>query len=271
MTADMAVSGLGVLDTGGAGSPVVLLHSLGADHRMWRPQIDALACRHRVLAPDTRGHGVSRNSRSTLEPTIDGWVEDLVRVLDGAEVERAVLVGVSLGGIQAVATAAAHPDRVTALVVADSFVELQPATAEAKIAGLVDTAGREGMAAVAEQYVAETVLRRPAPRAADDLRDAIAGMDPDDYAGAVTTCFRVRLADRLAAVHAPTLVVWGALDRKTPRALSERIAAGIDGARLTDLPGAGHLSNVDEPDAFTAVVAGFLDSLTTATSSDERR
>ncbi|HEY3684588.1 MAG TPA: alpha/beta fold hydrolase [Streptosporangiaceae bacterium] len=234
---------------------VVLLHSLGADRRMWRDQIAGLRHRYRVVAPDARGHGES----GWVDPVdVHAWVADLRRVLDAAGVEDAALVGVSLGGIQAIAYAEAHPERVSALVVADSFVELPADVAAAKIAGLAGQAAAEGMTATAESYVADTFTRVPPPDGTDLIRTAIAGMDVHAYAESVRACFGARIADRLAGVRAPTLVLWGDADRKTPRALSERIAAGIDGAELRDVPAAGHLSNLENPAVFTRLIDGFV-------------
>lgn len=238
----------------GAGTAVVLLHSLGADRRMWRDQVTALRGRHRVVVPDTRGHGASDWAGPV---DVDDWVADLRRVLDAAGVTRAALVGVSLGGIQALAYAAAFPEQTSALVVADSFVELPEDVAEAKISGLAGQAASEGMPAVADAYVHDTFTRTPPPDGAGPLRDAIAGMDADAYAASVRACFGVRIADRLAAVRAPTLVLWGNADQKTPRPLSERIAAGVAGAELREIPGAGHLSNLENPAAFTEQIDGF--------------
>ena len=244
------------LDVGARSAPaVVLLHSLGADHRMWRPQVEVLSADYRVIAPDSRGHGASVGGGP---PSVDAWVGDLHRVLLDAGVERAALVGVSLGGIQAIAYAAAHPDRVAALVVADSFVELDQDVAQAKIAELSEQAEREGMAAVADRYVEDTFLMPPSPAGADDIHKAIAGMSVGEYVASVRVCFGVRIADRLAQVSAPTLVLWGARDEKTPRPLSERISAGISGAKLIEVPGAGHLSNVENPQHFTELAARFI-------------
>jgi 3-oxoadipate enol-lactonase len=89
------------------------------------------------------------------------------------------------------------------------------------------------------------------------VRRSIAAMDPASYGAAVAACFSVQVTDRLAQVEAPTLVLWGDRDTKTPRTLSEVIADGIDGAVLRVVPDAGHLSNIDNPDAFAAAVIGF--------------
>ena len=234
---------------------LVLLHSLGADHRMWRRQVEVWSTDHRVIAPDSRGHGASEGAGSV---SVEEWVGDLHRVLEQADVHRAVLIGVSLGGIQAVAYAATHPDRVTALVVADSFVALEPDVARAKVGHLADDAVRRGMAAVADSYVEETFQVVPQPAEAQCVRAAIAGMSVPEYVESVRACFEVDITDRLNRVVAPTLVLWGDRDSKTPRPLSERIRAGIRGADLREVPGAGHLSNVDSPRCFTRLVNEFI-------------
>jgi 3-oxoadipate enol-lactonase len=251
------VTVLNHVSTGSDGdTAVVFLHSLGTDHRMWRDQAGALAARHRVVLPDSRGHG---GSPWPGPPSVDDWVADLDRVLDAAGVRRAVLVGLSLGGIQAIAYAAEHPGRVSALVGADSFAALDPEVATAKAEGLAGQALSEGTAAVADSYVADTFTVSPLPTGAEVVRSAIAGMDPEAYAATARACFGARVDDRLGAVRAPTLVLWGDRDRKTPRPLSERIAAGIAGAELAEVPGAGHLSNLENPAEFTRLVAGFAD------------
>jgi pimeloyl-ACP methyl ester carboxylesterase len=236
-------------------SAIVLLHSLGADHRMWRGLVDNLAPDYRVLAPDSRGHG---DSAVVGPPSIEAWVSDVDCVLNHAGVDSAVLVGLSLGGIQAIAYAADRADRVSALVVADSFVELPPEVAGAKTAALADQATAAGMTGLADSYVEDTFTGSPLPSGADDVRRAIAGMDARAYVAAVDACFGVRIADRLPRIAAPTLVVWGERDRKTPRPLSERIAREIAGAQLAVVPDAGHLSVVDNPDGFAAVTVPFI-------------
>lgn len=247
------------LDTGPLTGPaVVLLHSLGTDHRLWEDQIGMLAATHRVLAPDSRGHGASAWAGPLSVPE---WVSDLDRVLVHARVQTAVLIGVSMGGVQSLAYTARHPEKVRALVIADSFAELPQETARAKIAGLADRARADGMAALADFYVASTFTADPLPPGAQNVRLAIAGMDPQAYVASTETCFGARLDRHLSEIDIPALVLWGERDAKTPRELSEHIAAGIPGAAIDLVPGAGHLSNVDNPGEFTRLVREFLTAL----------
>jgi 3-oxoadipate enol-lactonase len=258
---------IGYLDSRPTGdTAVVLLHSLGTDHRLWLPQLDALSGAHRVIAWDSRGHGTS----GWREPlSAEDWATDLLQLLDHAQVARAALVGLSMGGIQAIAAAARDPQRVSALVLADTFAELDEDIAQAKISGLAGRARRDGMAHLARSYVDETFTARPLPTGAEFVRDAIAGMRADAYVASVSACFGARMGERLADVRAPTLVLWGGRDEKSPRALSERIAADIDGAVLREIPDAGHLSNLENPEEFNRNVRTFLDQVHGTTTGEQ--
>ena len=233
---------------------LVLLHSLGADGRMWDGCLESLARDHRVIVPDTRGHGASGPGISS---SVDEWVDDLAGVLDAAEVDTAALIGISLGGIQALSYAAAYPGRVAGLVIADSFVALAPDVAQAKIDYLCDQAQRHSMEELAAQYVADT-FEQPYPAGAEGVRRAFAAMDSSSYLAAVKACFGAQIEDRLTDVISPTLVLWGDRDSKTPRTLSEQIVAGVKDARLAVVPDAGHLSNVDNPEGFVDELTAFI-------------
>jgi 3-oxoadipate enol-lactonase len=257
------------LDAGPRSAPaIVLLHSLGTDHRLWQAQVGPLAGDYRVIAPDSRGHGRSAWAGPL---TVQDWVRDLDRVLDHAGVRRPVLAGVSLGGVQALAFAASRPGQVRALIVADSFAELDAGTAQAKTSTFVTKARTEGMAGFAEWYLASTFTVDPLPPAAEAVRDAISGMDPKAFVASTEACFGVRLSDALGRIQAPTLVLWGDRDAKTPRELSEFIATGIAGAEFGVVPDAGHLANTENPGEFTRLVTGFLGRVDAPDASGERR
>jgi pimeloyl-ACP methyl ester carboxylesterase len=241
-------------DGGAADGPtLVLLHSLGADRAMWEPCADLLGHDHRLLIPDSRGHGASGDATAV---SVDQWVDDLEDVLDNAGAGEVLLVGVSLGGIQALAFASAHPGRVLGLVVADSFAGLPQETAQTKIENLRNQALSQPMDAVADQYLADT-FQQPYPAGAEAVRRSLAGMDPGSYVAAVEACFGVQIEDRLTRISSPALVLWGDRDAKTPRHLSERIVDGLHDARLAVIPDAGHLSNLDNPDAYATAVRAF--------------
>jgi pimeloyl-ACP methyl ester carboxylesterase len=243
---------------GVAGRPVVvLLHSLGASGAAWEGVIEELGGAYSLLVPDLRGHG---RSEPAGVADVAEWAADLERVLGHAGIrpkQRFALVGVSLGGIQAMAFAATRPERVSALVVADSFAALPPEVAAQRIATQIEQASLLPMPEVAERYVAATFADQGS-RGAKIVRDVLAGMDPDSYAAAVRTCFGADVRPLLAEIATPTLVLCGDRDDKTPLALSRSIVAGIAGSRLAIVPDAGHLAPLDNPAAFGRLVASFL-------------
>ena len=239
------------------GPTICLLHSLGTSGAIWNDTAGELAGRYSLLIPDLRGHGYSSDGEVT---DVAEWADDLERVLDHAghgPDEPVVLVGVSLGGIQAIAFAATRPARVAALVVADSFAFLPPDVSVSRIAAQTEQVRLLPMAQVAERYVAAT-FADTSTRGAGIVRREMERIHPGSYLAAVRTCFGADVRHLLGAVSAPTLVLWGDRDDKTPRALSDEIASGIRGSELRVVADAGHLAPLDNPSAFARDVTNFL-------------
>ena len=236
--------------------PVVLLHSIGTDGSMWRDQSEALGEDGReVLVYDSPGHG----GRTSVERVgIDEWVEDLRSWLLPRTSSAVHLVGLSMGGVQALAYTLAHPSSVCSIVLADTFCRLEPAVADAKVSGIRAGVAAQPMADYAQSYLNETLMSQSGEGRRDELAASIAAVTPASYVASAEACFRVDLADRLSEVSVPTLVVIGELDAKTPIALSNELVAGIPGAGLAHIAQAGHLSCVDSPEEFTRVLKNHL-------------
>lgn len=250
------------LDAGPAGAPevVLLLHAFPLHAAMWRPQIDALAGRYRVLAPDLRGFGGTPVGAGPS--TMAGLAGDVRALLGHLGVANAAVVGLSMGGYVAFELLRQAPELVRALVLADTR------------AGADDPAGRAGREAFAESalthglgWVAEAMvprlLREPAePALAGLVRGLIGGGTPAGVAAAQRgMAQRPDSTSTLAAIACPTLVIVGELDRLTPPAEAERMAAAIAGARLVRLADAAHLANLEAPDAFNRALLEFLAAL----------
>ncbi len=236
---------------------LVLLHPFPLDSRFWDPVRPALAAARPVLAPDFPGLG---RSTATAPPTVNGVADALAeRIAREVPGGRAAVCGLSLGGYVALALAARHPDRVGALILADTRAE--PDTPEAaegrhRSAAAVRAGGR---AAFLDDFVPRLVA--PADDAARDAARAIAdGQPPEGIAGALEAL--AGRADRrpdLGSIGVPTLVIVGSEDGLTPPDRSEALVAAIPGAReLVVVAGAGHLSALERPDAFADAVNRFL-------------
>jgi 3-oxoadipate enol-lactonase len=241
-----------------AAPPLVLANSLGTTLAMWDPQAGALARRFRLMRYDHRGHGRT--------PTVDGPYEiadlarDVLQLLDRLEIEKTSFCGVSVGGMVGIWLAAHVPERIEGLILCCSSSYMGPARAWAERAAAVREAG-------SMEVIADAVLARwltPAyaahhPHVRERLRAMLIATSPESYAAYCGAIERLDLRNKLAAVRAPTLVVAGEHDTAAPPAdHAQPIVDGVPGARLA-LVVAGHLANVERPDAVTYLILDHLD------------
>ena len=243
----------------GDGVPVLFVHGFPHDHSLWDAQIAALAQRARCIAPDLRGFG-----RSGLAPpfSMDRWADDLAALLDARAVERAVVCGLSMGGYIAFAFWRRHPERVRALVLADTRAGADDDAARAKRREMIALARAEGAGAVAERLMPGMLgrtTRERSPERVAAMRAMLERAPVEGIVGALEAMIaRPDSTETLATIDVPTLVVVGEEDALTPpaeaRAMQERIA----GSRLEVIAGAGHASAFERPAAFSHVLGDFL-------------
>jgi pimeloyl-ACP methyl ester carboxylesterase len=248
----------------GTGLPIVFLHAFPLNARMWTPQLEALPDGWRGIAPDLRGFGASPRTASPARH-VSEHAEDVIALIQEIGSGPAVLVGLSMGGYIAFECWRRRPDAIGALVLADTRAEADTEDARARRVALQDVAAREGTGAVvdamlpgllgatthvADPHLAVEVRRWATETAAEGVIDALEAL-------------RTRPDSRptLATIGCPTLVIVGDEDTLTPPALSRVMADGIHGATLVEVPRAGHLSNVEQPQAFNAALTNFLGPL----------
>ncbi|MBI2701166.1 MAG: 3-oxoadipate enol-lactonase [Mycobacterium sp.] len=245
------------IDSGRRDGPVVVLsNSLGSTHRMWDAQIGTLERHFRVLRYDTRGHGASPVPDGPYG--IEALTDDLVALLDRFRVERAHVVGLSLGGMTALHLAARNPDRVNRIVVLCTAVQLAPASAWTQRATLVRA---RGTAAVASAVVARWFTgdyRRTHPEVAAAHESMVAATPAEGYAACCEVIAAVDLRAALSSVRAPTLAVAGADDSATPPARLQEIVAGVADSQLLVVDHAAHLANAERPAEVTAAIVAHL-------------
>lgn len=243
---------------GPAGAPwVVLSNSLATSLEMWDDQAAALSASYRVLRYDQRGHG--ETSAPAGPYRFDDLVSDLEALLDALRIERAHLVGLSMGGTTVLGLAQRWPERVASLVICDTTASSTPQSGR-QWAERAAVAAREGMSALVEPTVARwfpaETIASGAPQV-DKVRKMIAATPVPGFTGCAAALSDVDYAAGIAAVPSPTLFTVGERDGELPaamRSLHER----LPGSRFTQLPGAGHLSNLDAPGAFNSAVEAFL-------------
>ncbi len=254
------------IDDGGAGRPVVLLHGLGCGKRMWFHQARVLRQRFRVIACDLRGHGGTDAPASPAAYSAGHLSRDLIGLLDALGIERAALVGFSLGGGPALAVAAMRPDRVSHLVLADVGAGADdPVKIESMARRWIRLIGQGDRNALVCEMLRSELFKAYAGRSTR-CRDHMAALiraTPID--GLRFTLSEIlakrkslfRLTGLLRAVQAPTLVLVGQYDYVCSKA-ARLLADTIPNAAFATISGSGHMAPLEQPAAFTAALCGFL-------------
>lgn len=237
---------------------VVFLHGLGGTRLAWEPQLEGLSDRFRCIAWDLPGYGGS----APIEPlTFWAAADAVARLLDVLGVERADLVGLSMGGQIAQYVALAHPGRVRRLVLADTSYRFgadgtdpeawKRLRLDALDAGLTP-------ADIAPRVLDSIAAPGFGGRERSRLVAAFALIESDGLRAAVEMLPSHDTSARLGEITAPTLVLVGEHDTETPHEYAEYLAEHIPGARLAVIPGAGHLPPSEQPAEFNRLVTEFL-------------
>ncbi len=242
--------------TGGA-TPILFLHGVGSDKSAWRPQLEYFGRERRALAFDYPGYGDSDPAPEGT--TRDDYAAAILSAMHELGIERAHVCGLSLGGVVAIALYHAAPERCASLILADTFA-VHPdghAIIERSRAALETTTLRQ----MAEGRV-DLLLAQPVdPTLRNEVVETMGRIDPTAY---LIGCEAVWLADqrdRAEAVRVPTLVLCGAEDKVAPPTLAAELATLIPGAREEVIEHAGHLSNLEQADAFNRAVEDFIRGL----------
>jgi 3-oxoadipate enol-lactonase len=248
----------------GEGAPVILIHGGFLDQRMWDGQVPVFARSYRVVRYDVRSHG---KSHSEEVPFSD--VSDLSILMDSLSIDRANIVGLSLGGRIALDFALAHPERVRSLVLVGPGVsgfpydegspELAKYLEELKEAS--DRGDFEGMIEVFRRYWCDGPKRTP-EEVDPEVRSKVLEM----LSGSLERWMRSPLEqapdppayDRVADVEAATLIIVGTVDMPIVHRVAAYLEANIPGARRVDIPGVAHMVNMEAPERFNEVVLEFL-------------
>ena len=243
----------------GKGPALLLLHGIGSSSRSFRHQLAGLSDACDVIAWDAPGYG--RSEDPAVPFTLDELADRALALLDEVAIDRAHVLGVSMGGVIAQLVYHHQPARVRSLILVDTNpgggALPEPARSE-RVRQRVEALDRLGPRGMAEQRAPHLVRPDAAPELVAELVDIMAQVRPAGYRAAAVALGCTDLTSRLGAIRAPTLVVHGECDRVVPVATARELAAAIPGARLVVIPHAGHVSNQEQPDAFNAAVCAFL-------------
>ena len=247
-------------ERGGRGVPLLLLHGIGSNARSWAHQLQGLANECDVVAWDMRGYG---SSSDPTEPyTIADVADDAAGLLDHLGFARAHVGGLSMGGIVALELYARHSSRVRSLILAESPAG-QGALSDEERQARLDQRLASAADPVRLARVRSPVVLSPNPRpeVVEEVEAIMAEIHPDGYRMAARALAQTDERPMLEQVAVPTLVLWGEHDTVCRREESEYLAEHIAGAGFEVIPGAGHLSNQENPEAFNEAVRRFLASM----------
>lgn len=234
---------------------LVLSNSLGTSLSMWDPQIPAFSKHFRVLRYDTRGHGQSEVAPGPYN--IATLAADVIALLDHLDIPHAHFCGLSMGGSTFMYLALHYPARVKKLILCNTGAQIGNADGWNS---RIDTVKREGMAAIAHAVVSRWLTPAYAQQHPEQVA-ALTGMllatPAEGYAAACAAVRDNDLRDAIAGISAPTLVIAGTGDVPTPPADGQFMRSQIPGARYVEFD-AAHISNQQQPEAFTSAVVQFL-------------
>jgi 3-oxoadipate enol-lactonase len=237
---------------------VVFSNSLATNLSMWDDQAEALGDRFQILRYDHRGHGLTDAPEGKY--SFDLLVADVIGLFDALEIERAHFVGLSMGGMTAVALAEKHSDRLDRVMPCDCGPASTPQSAqqwEERIA----TAREKGMEALVEPTIgrwfpAEFLAANK--QTADKVREMIRTTPAAGFIGCAWALSSFDLRPGLSRIDRPTQFVCGGKDASL--AGTKALHAGVAGSRFVEIEGAGHISNVERPEIFTRALKEFLAS-----------
>jgi pimeloyl-ACP methyl ester carboxylesterase len=244
-------------DEAGSGPPVVLIHGHPFDRSMWAPQLRGLSGHFRVIAPDLRGYGASDLTPGTV--TMGELAGDVWETLDALAIERAAVVGMSMGGLIAMEMTRAQPERVWALGLVATTAQPVTEAERADRHALAEEIERVGMEPLVAYMEPGLFGPDPSPELVADVRAMMERNRPAGAAAAMRG--RVQRPDYrpiLQAVRAPVFVCVGDRDIWSTAAVTAELVGCLTSPRVLELEGVGHMPNLERPHAFNAALEAFL-------------
>lgn len=256
-TIDTARGAIAWLEAG-AGWPLVLLHAFPLTAEMWRLQLERVPDDWRFIAPELS----SAVSAAGGAPSMDDYARDIAALLDELLIDDAVIGGLSMGGYVALALHRQVPALFSGMILADTRAQADSAQARSARANMRAQLAREGVSAIADQMIPRLLSSRTVreqPDVVRRVRDMIESNPPgvvDAALHAIMT--RPDSTQDLARISCATLVMVGGEDDVTPPGEADDMHRAIERSVLVTIPGAGHLSNLEQPEAFSRALADFL-------------
>jgi 3-oxoadipate enol-lactonase len=241
---------------GREGAPTLMLsNSLGTNLHMWDDQANEFAKHFRLIRYDRRGHGQSGAPKGPY--SFDRFGRDILSILDGLRVKKANWCGLSMGGMDGQWLGANAPDRIEKLVLANTHYHYADKAPWADRLRFLEQHALSDMVVANMERWFTAGFRARAPQAIERMTQMFVATNHGGYSACVAAVRDIDFRASNPTVTAPTLVIVGTQDPAMPPAAGEAIAKAVPGARLVALD-AAHISNVEQPKAFTKAVLDFL-------------
>lgn len=247
----------------GTGLPIVFLHAFPLNRTMWATQEHGLASQFRIITIDLRGHGES--DAPLWRYTLDQSADDVRALLDHLAIQQALFVGLSMGGYILFAFYRKYADRLKGLILADTRAQADKEEEKAGRFQMAQIAHKQGAAAIADLMIPKLLSPATIQTKPDLVRQVRAMIEGNQISGIAGDL--MAMAERpdsvllLTQITCPTQIIVGQLDQGTPVSDAKLMAEHIPGSRLAVIPNAAHLANLEQPQAFTQIVAAFASDL----------
>ncbi|MCP9455467.1 MAG: alpha/beta hydrolase [Nitrospira sp.] len=247
----------------GKGLPLIFLHAFPLNRTMWEPQVEALSTEFRTITVDLRGHGES--DAPLWRYTLDQAADDVAALMDHLSIDQAALVGLSMGGYILFAFYRRYANRVKGLVLANTRAQADTEEGKQLRFRMAQIAYRQGPAVVADLMIPKLLsplALETKPTLVQKVRAIIERTEVSGIAGDL-----MAMAERpdsiplLRSMTCPVHIIAGEMDQATPPADAQLMADCIPHSHLTIIAGAGHLSNLEQPDDFNQAVRKFARTL----------
>lgn len=241
----------------GLGPPLVFVHGAAGDSRIWQPQLDALTDEFTVVAWDEPGAG--RSSDVPADFRLADYAHCLAALIEALALGAAHVAGLSWGGTLVLELYRHRPDLVATLILVDTYAGWSGSLPEEEVRARVAGA-RQMLAAPADEFdptLPGLFAGDPPARFASLLEEIAAGVRPTSLKKQLFLMADTDQRDLLPRITAPTLLIWGEADARSPLSVAHQFEATIPDARLVVIPEAGHVSNLERPEQFNQAVRAF--------------
>jgi len=243
--------------------PIVLLHGMTLDHRMWNPQIKVLKENYRIITYDIRGHG--KTEVTDGQYTYRMFVEDLIALLDYLQIDKAVLCGLSMGGAIAMRAFELYSERIHALILCDTRSEADSNETKYWRENSIESIKQNGLQPFTEEFI-KTIFAPESFKLCFDaiklIQNMILSSSQLGICGVLLAqAGRTDMTHVLPKINVPTLIMVGENDNFTPIASSNTMYEKIKDSQLKIISNAGHVSNLENVDEFNNCMLEFLEKL----------